>query len=85
MGLYIWIAVIGTGLFIILGEDLLTAFTCTISSLGNVGPGLGKIGPYDNYLAISDLGKWLSSFLMMMGRLELYTVLILLMPSYWKH
>jgi trk system potassium uptake protein TrkH len=85
LGLYIWIAVIGTALFIILGEDLLTAFTCTISSLGNVGPGLGKIGPYDNYLAISDLGKWLSSFLMMMGRLELYTVLILLMPSYWKH
>ena len=83
-GLYIWISIIGTLLFLLLGEDILTSFTATISSLGNVGPGLGNIGPYENYNGLSDLGKILSALLMIMGRLELYTVLVLFYVVYWK-
>src|SRR5690606_11216127 len=50
------------------------------SSLGNVGPALGEFGPVNNYGALPSIGKWWSSFLMLIGRLELFTVLVLLTP-----
>ncbi len=54
------------------------------TSLGNVGPAIATVGPVDNFSHIPDFGKWFLSFLMLMGRLELFTVLIIFSPSFWK-
>jgi trk system potassium uptake protein TrkH len=68
-----------------MGLDLVTAATGASSALANVGPGLGDIiGPAGNYQPLPDSAKWLLSFAMMMGRLELMTVLILFTPSFWR-
>ena len=56
----------------------------TISSIGNVGPGLGSLGPVGNYADVPAVSKWFLSFLMMVGRLEIFTVLTILLPGFWK-
>ncbi len=84
LGVYFALIFIGTAAFAIDGQDVLTAFTCSASSLGNIGPGLGGIGPFDNYAVLSAPSKWLSAFLMVLGRLEIYTLLVLLTPSFWR-
>jgi trk system potassium uptake protein TrkH len=68
----------------LLGMDLISAFGVIAATLGNIGPGLGSVGPTDNYAHIPQLGKWILSFYMLAGRLEIYTVLILFAPSFWK-
>jgi trk system potassium uptake protein TrkH len=68
----------------ILGLDLVSAFSAVAATLNNVGPGLGSVGPIYNYAHIPLIGKWVLSFFMLAGRLEVYTVLILLAPSFWK-
>lgn len=65
------------------GSDLVTAMTACATCLGNVGPGLGQVGPYDSFLWMSPLSKWICILLMLVGRLEIYTVLVLLLPSAW--
>ena len=70
-------------LFVLDGQDLVTAFTCSASSLGNIGPGLGGVGPYDNYAGLSMTAKWVSALLMLLGRLELFTLLALLSPFFF--
>lgn len=74
------------GVFVMteMGLDLVSAFGAVAASLGNIGPGLGSVGPTDNYAHIPLLGKWFLSFLMLMGRLELFTVIILFSPSFWQ-
>jgi trk system potassium uptake protein TrkH len=67
-----------------LGVDVLTAFSAVAACIGNVGPGLGEVGPADNYGTIPDAGKWVLSFRMLLGRLEIYTVLVLLVPEFWR-
>lgn len=67
-----------------LGIDVLTAFAAVAACIGNIGPGLGEVGPVDNYAAIPALGKWVLSFCMLLGRLEIYTVLVLFVPEFWK-
>jgi len=74
----------GTILMALLGVDLVTAFSSVAATLGNIGPGLGLVGPVDHYGHLPVMGKWLLSFLMLLGRLELYTVMILLVPDFWK-
>jgi trk system potassium uptake protein TrkH len=64
--------------------DLMTALSATATCLGNVGPGVGNVGPVNNFFDISASGKWLLSFLMVIGRLELFTVLVLFTPYFWK-
>ncbi|BFN37781.1 TrkH family potassium uptake protein [Fidelibacter multiformis] len=64
--------------------DLVTAFSASIASLSNIGPGLGKVGATQNYQWMSISGKWILSFLMLAGRLELYSILILFIPATWK-
>jgi trk system potassium uptake protein TrkH len=54
------------------------------ATLGNIGPGIGLVGPIENYAHIPVFGKWFLSFLMLIGRLELFTVLILFSPGFWK-
>ena len=85
VGLYIFLLIIGTVYFALEGQDLLTAFTATAASLGNIGPGLGEVGPTDDFSGMSALGKWVSASLMLMGRLEILTVMILFTPAYWRH
>ena len=55
-----------------------------MACLGNVGPGFSKVGPLLNYAAIPDAGKAILTLLMLVGRLELYTVLALFMPAFWR-
>ncbi len=64
--------------------DLVTAFSASLAALSNIGPGLGKVGATQNYAWISTSGKWLLTFLMLAGRLELYSILILFLPTTWK-
>ena len=68
----------------LLGLDLLTSLGAVAATLGNIGPGLGRVGPTDNYAFIPPAGKWVLSFLMLLGRLELFTVIVLFSPSYWR-
>ena len=82
--LYIAIFTAGTLFMTILDLDLITAMASVAATLGNIGPGLGGVGPMQNYAAIPDAGKWVLSLCMMMGRLELFTVVLLLLPETWK-
>lgn len=67
------------------GLDLLTAFTGALTALSNVGPGLGQvIGPSGNFASLSDAAKWILSLSMLMGRLEIMTMLVLVMPVFWR-
>jgi len=66
------------------GLDVETALTASASAIGNVGPGLGTIGPYGNWGHLTDLAKWLTSFCMLLGRLEIFTVVVLFSRSFWK-
>lgn len=68
----------------IFGLDAFTAFTGALSMVGNVGPAFGGLGPSGNYAAIHPVLKWCYSFAMLAGRLELYTMIMMLMPGYWK-
>lgn len=76
----------GAGAFIMseLGMDMPTSLGAVAATLGNVGPGLGDVGPTDNYSAVPATGKWVLSMLMLMGRLEIYTVIVLLSPATWQ-
>ena len=66
------------------GLDIFTSLTGAMSMTGNVGPAFGKLGPVFNYAWISPALKWIYSFSMLSGRLELFTILIFLSPNYWK-
>lgn len=67
-----------------LGLDLVSAFGAAAATLGNIGPGLGSVGPTDTYAHIPALGKWILASLMLLGRLEIFTVIVLLSPTYWR-
>lgn len=82
--LYIMIFILGSVMMSILGYDFMTSVGAVATSLGNVGPGIGKVGPVDNFAWLSGEAKWLLSFLMLLGRLELFTILVLLTPYFWK-
>ena len=66
------------------GMDFITALSATIACITNAGPGLGAVGPADNYGALSGLQKWMCAAVMLLGRLEIFTVFILFTPDYWK-
>ena len=66
------------------GEDIVTSFTTALATVGNIGPGFGRIGPTENYAFFRDYVKWTLSFAMLVGRLELYTVLVLFTPRFWN-
>lgn len=66
------------------GRDLITAVGATAATLGNIGPGLGQVGPASNYSAFLDWEKWLLMIFMITGRLELFTVLVLFLPGAWR-
>jgi trk system potassium uptake protein TrkH len=83
--LYLLAFIVGALGFSMMQIDFESAIGLAASSLGNVGPALGNFGPVDNYAALPAVGKWWSSFLMLIGRLELFTVLILFTPFFWRN
>ena len=82
--IYIIMIMISISIMTFLGMDSVTAFGSSISALSNIGPGTGVTGPASNYSEIHTAIKWLMSFYMLVGRLEIYTVLFLFMPSFYK-
>jgi trk system potassium uptake protein len=82
--IYILVFAIGTLIMSVLGLDFITAMGAVATSLGNVGPGIGSVGPMDNFAHLPLAGKWFLSFFMVLGRLELFTVLMLFNPYYWR-
>ncbi len=83
--LYMLSFIFGVLVFSWLGLDYKTALGGAASTLGNVGPALGDLGPVNNYGALPTAAKWWASFLMLIGRLELFTVLILFTPFFWRN
>jgi trk system potassium uptake protein TrkH len=81
--LYLLIFIIASLVMTALGLDFISAMGAVIATLGNIGPGFGQVGPTANYATLPDLGKWFLSFLMLLGRLELFTVLLLFTPAFW--
>ena len=81
---YILIFVLGSLIMSFIGLDFISALGAVATSLGNIGPGIGTVGPVANFAHIPVIGKWFLSFLMLLGRLELFTVLILFSPAFWK-
>lgn len=86
--LYLMLFVFGSMLMINILSDfeepLLTSIGAVATSLGNVGPSIGELGPLDNFSAVPFSGKWLLILLMLLGRLELFTILILFSPFFWR-
>lgn len=82
--LYIIIFAFGTLIMSFMGLDFESALGSAAATLGNIGPGIGSVGPVGNYAEIPLAGKWFLSFLMLLGRLELFTVLILFTAAFWK-
>ncbi len=84
--LYIIIFFIITALLSINGLDFVTAISAAATSISNVGPGLGNtIGPNGNFSELSDFAKWILSVAMILGRLELFAILVLFLPSFWRN
>ncbi|MCV9388190.1 TrkH family potassium uptake protein [Reichenbachiella ulvae] len=82
--IYISIFAFGSILVSFIGVDFMTSISAVATCLGNIGPGLGNVGPVDHFGEIPVLAKWVLSILMLLGRLELFTVLILFTPYFWK-
>jgi trk/ktr system potassium uptake protein len=73
-----------TLLLAVSGADVVTAFSAAVVSLNNTGPGLGQVGPASNYAVLNDFQIWICSFGMLLGRLELFTLLVVLTPAFWR-
>jgi trk system potassium uptake protein TrkH len=76
--------IVGAGVLSAMGLNFENAIGASASSLGNVGPALGDFGPSSTFATMPVLGKWWCSFLMLLGRLELFTVLMLITPFFWR-
>ena len=83
MIIYLMIFAGGSIVLAALGHDFLTSIGAVATCLGNIGPGIGAVGPMDNFASINPVGKWLLSFIMLLGRLEIFTVMILFTPYFW--
>ncbi len=84
LALYIILFAVCTILMGGLGVDFTTSIGAVASCIGNIGPGFGLVGPVENYAQIPYLGKWLLIWCMLLGRLEIYTVIILLVPEFYR-
>ena len=82
--LYLFVFTIGSLFLSLLGVDMLTSISAVASAVGNVGPGIADVGPSHSFAHLPNTAKWILSFLMLMGRLELFTVCVLFTPYFWK-
>ncbi len=81
---YLSLFIFGACMLSFMGLDLITSIGASATSIGNVGPGMGMVGPVDNFAHLPTAAKYLLSFLMICGRLELFTVLVILTPYFWR-
>ena len=81
--IYVLIFVFSAIVLSITGLDYITALGAVAATLGNVGPGIGDVGPASSYLSLTPFAKWFTSFLMLLGRLELFTIMVLFTPYFW--
>jgi trk/ktr system potassium uptake protein len=81
---YVSCIILATLLLTATGLDALTAFSAAVASINNTGPGLGQVGPLSTYAVLSDFQIWVCSFLMLLGRLELMTLLVVMTPAFWR-
>ena len=83
--IYILLFILSSVILSFLGLDFLTALSASASAISNVGPGVGEIiGPNGNYASINEIGKWVLAFTMLIGRLEIFTILVLFSKNFWK-
>ena len=83
--IYILIFILSSICLSFFGLDFLTALSASASAISNVGPGIGEIiGPLGNYYSINDKAKWILALTMLIGRLEIFTILILFSKNFWK-
>ena len=80
LGIFLIIS-LALGLF---NMDMISAMGASASALGNIGPAFGSVGPYNNYAHLAGGAKWLLSFAMLLGRLEIFTVMVLFSRTFWK-
>jgi len=81
---YVSCIILSTLLLAATGLDVLTAFSAAVASINNTGPGLGQVGPMSNYSVLGEFQVWVCSFLMLLGRLELMTLLVVMTPAFWR-
>ncbi|HEY9446726.1 MAG TPA: potassium transporter TrkG, partial [Burkholderiales bacterium] len=84
MFIYVSSIVIMTLVLLGSGLDAITAFTAVIACINNTGPGLNQVGPATTYAVLSDFQTWVCTFAMLVGRLELFTLLIVFTPAFWR-
>ncbi len=84
LALYVGLFALSSVLLAGLGVDFTTSFGAVAASIGNIGPGFGAVGPVENFAGIPAAGKWLLVWCMLLGRLEIYTVIILIVPEFWR-
>jgi trk system potassium uptake protein TrkH len=84
--LFIYVATIVSLSFVLsfTGLDVLTAFSAVVACINNTGPGLGQVGPATTYAVLTDFQTSVCSFAMLLGRLELFTLLVVLTPAFWR-
>ena len=82
--LFLGLFIVASFILAAMGMDIVSSFAAVVACIGNIGPGLGTVGPTDNYAHIPDMGKWVLVFCMLLGRLEIYTVIILFIPEFWR-
>lgn len=85
--IFVYLCVISIGVTILCfcGSDMEESIGSVVSCIGGVGPGLGRTGPAGNYDVLEPVAKWTLSFIMLIGRLELFTVLVLFTPNFWRN
>jgi trk system potassium uptake protein TrkH len=66
------------------GLEIITAFSAVVASINNTGPGLGQVGPATTYEVLTDFQTWVCTFAMLLGRLEIFTLLVVLTPAFWR-
>ena len=84
LALYVGLFALSAVLLAGLGVDFVTSFAAVAATIGNIGPGFGTVGPVENYAQIPLMGKWLLIWCMLLGRLEIFTVIILVVPEFWR-
>jgi len=82
----LWLMLLAVSAFLVAatGVDVVTSFASALACIGNIGPGIGMVGPTDNYAFLPPLAKWTLILCMLLGRLEIYTVVILFVPEFWR-
>ncbi|WP_071059066.1 TrkH family potassium uptake protein [Pelistega sp. MC2] len=82
--LYTLLIILGVSLLLIAGLDYATAISAILASISNAGPGVGQVGPMSSYGSLNDFAIWVCTFMMLVGRLELFTILVMFAPVYWR-